>query len=216
LEKNSTSQAFGSWGRLPFDRPPKFFDCTIGQGFFIHPEVVFPPPNPRDEYAARAYQTLKLAFNKLQAVRDEQRFFRLEMEEEALKEVGLKSFFFKAYKECSDYGFSVARPFFYFIAMPALLATLFYAILFEYRIYTSNYFFHEVPNSTWWNGLTFWVLTTFPIPSLDIVKDIRVSLFGNGDWVSFIALIIEMTQKSLAFIGFFLIGLALRNLFKLK
>ena len=57
-----------------------------------------------------AYRTLKLAFNKQQAVREEQRFFRLEMEEETLRETGIKRWLFRAYKTFSDYGFSVTRP----------------------------------------------------------------------------------------------------------
>ena len=199
-----------------FSAPPVFHDCTIGQGFHIHEDIEFPRPSINRRNAADAYRTLKLAFSKLQAIREEQRFFKLEMEEETLRETGLKRQLFVAYKYFSDYGFSITRPFTLLIVFPALYVSLFNAFLIEYQIYQCYDFFNQAPISIFWNWLTWSFISIVAVPGVDLGKEIRPLLFGAGSFISFIALMIEIIQKALALAGFFLIGLALRNLFKLK
>jgi hypothetical protein len=159
---------------------------------------------------------LKLAFNKQQAIREEQRFFKLEMEEETLRETGLKRQLFVAYKFFSDYGFSITRPLTLLIVFPALYVSLLNAFLIEYQIYQCYDFFNQAPISIFWNWLTWSFISIFAVPGVDLGKEIRPLLFGAGSFISFIALMIEIIQKALALAGFFLTGLALRNLFKLK
>jgi len=65
-----------------FGAAPKFHGCELHQDTSFE-GAEFPKPTGSEE-AARAYRTLKLAFSKQQAIREEQRFFRLEMEEEAV------------------------------------------------------------------------------------------------------------------------------------
>lgn len=113
--------------------PPKFHGCELHQDTSFE-GAEFPKPTGSEE-AARAFRTLKLAFSKQQAIREEQRFFKLEMEEETLRETGLKRQLFVTYKYFSDYGFSITRPFTLLIFFPALYVSLFNAFLIEYQIY---------------------------------------------------------------------------------
>ena len=197
-----------------FCKPPKFHGCELHQDTSFE-GAKFPDPTGREE-AARAYRTLKLAFSKQQAIREEQRFFRLEMEEETLRETGLKRLLFKAYKTFSDYGFSVARPMLYLAFLPIAWMTLGYACLSLFQLVPSGVFLHKRPESTWLAQILHLSLTSaLPIPGIDLAKELRSSLFGNGVIAS-IALILEMLQKILSLTGLFLAGLALRNLFKLK
>ena len=193
---------------------PKFFGCELHQDISFE-GAEFPKPTGSEE-AARAYRTLKLAFSKQQAIREEQRFFKLEMEEETLRETGLKRQLFVAYKYFSDYGFSITRPLTLLIVFPALYIAMFNAFLIEYQIYQCYDFFNQAPISIFWNWLTWSFMSIFAVPGVNLGKEIRPLLFGSGSFISFIALMIEIIQKALALAGFFLIGLALRNLFKLK
>jgi hypothetical protein len=111
---------------------------------------------------------------------------------------------------------SITRPFTLLIVLPALFISLFNAFLIEYQIYQRYDFFHQAPISKFWNWLTWFFLSVFAVPGVDLGKEIRPLLFGTGTFISFIALLIEIIQKAVALAGFFLIGLALRNLFKLK
>jgi Pentapeptide repeats (9 copies) len=71
-----------------FAHAPRFHECKLHQDTSFD-GAIFPVPRGNDG-AARAYRTLKLAFSKQQAIREEQRFFKLEMQEEAARESGWK------------------------------------------------------------------------------------------------------------------------------
>ncbi len=73
----------------------------------------------------------------------------------------------------------------------------------------------ELEVSTQWLQFTF--ANMLPLPDSSLIKDLRSALFGApGTWVSLAAFILESLQKLLALIAYFLMGLALRNLFKMK
>ena len=115
-----------NFSNVVFNRPPKFHHCEI------HQDTTFAgakfPPATGSEDAVRAYRTLKLAFSKQQAIREEQHFFRLEMAEEALRESGVKRFLFWMYRVFSDYGFSVTRPLIFWMVGVCFL-TIAYGLL---------------------------------------------------------------------------------------
>jgi len=90
------------------------------------------------------------------------------------------------------------------------------AFLIEYQIYQCFDFFNQAPISIFWNWLTWSLISIVAVSGVDLGKEIRPLLSGTGTFISFIALLIEIIQKAVALAGFFLIGLALRNLFKLK
>ena len=76
----------------------------------------------------------------------------------------------------------------------------------------------DEPNlSSQWLQYTFANLA--PLPDTGLLKALRGNLFGENGQASLIsvaALAMETLQKLLALIGYFLMGLALRNLFKMK
>lgn len=195
-----------------FSAPPVFHDCTIGQGFHIHEDIEFPQPSFNRRNAADAYRALKLAFSKQQAIREEQRFFKLEMEEETLRETGLKRWLFKAYKRFSDYGFSITRPLKYG-GLGVLALTLVYGILSWLGQCGLN--MEGCRFAPEW--LEFSLLQTLPLPGLDKMSEAASKKFWpDGAWWGLVLSIMVIIHKILSLAALFLIGLALRNLFKLK
>ena len=201
-----------------FHKQPNFHGCEIHQNTSFE-GAKFPEPTGTEE-AARAYRTLKLAFNKQQAVREEQRFFRLEMAEEtmgyrnkakqALREFellkGLREGFtwvlYKAYSMLSDYGLSVARPLVLLVA--------------AWLVFAAIYGSHSNGQSicmVWMAGcklqiswLNFSLQQALPLPGFDKL-DHPIKGVAVG-WL--------FLHKTISLAALFLIGLALRNLFKLK
>jgi uncharacterized protein YjbI with pentapeptide repeats len=179
---------------------PTFHGCELHQDTSFE-GAIFPEATGSED-AARAYRTLKLAFSKQQAIREEQRFFRLEMAEETLLETGLKRWLFWAYNTFSDYGFSVMRPF--------LLLTA------TWLVFAQIYGAHASPQSLCVLGqtdcrlqgewFTFSLQQALPLPGFEQL-DSAIKGVSVG-WL--------FLHKTLSLIALFLIGLALRNLFKLK
>lgn len=196
----------GSSGGVKFGQPPIFHGCELHQDTSFD-GAEFPPATGSDE-AARAYRTLKLAFNKQQALREEQRFFRLEMAEEA-KSSGKAQPLYWLYRVSSDYGFSLWRPFVAFLVLLLVFAQVY------------GYYSNELPScwllesacesSTKWYEFSLAQALPFSgFDKLDNFKDGLVSLFKD---VPVLALALH---KALSLAALFLMGLALRNLFRLK
>ena len=195
-----------------FATPPVFHDCTIGQGFHIHEDIEFPQPSFNRRNAADAYRTLKLAFSKQQAIREEQRFFKLEMEEETLRETGLKRWLFRAYKELSDYGFSITRPLKYgglsVVALTAVYGLLSWLGQCGLTVQACQF-------APQW--LEFSLLQTLPLPGLDKLSEAASKVFWPaGAWWGLVLSALVILHKIISIATLFLVGLALRNLFKLK
>jgi hypothetical protein len=200
-----------------FCKTPNFHGCELHQDTSFE-GAQFPPATGSEE-AARAYRTLKLAFSKQQAVREEQHFFRLEMDEErvghrikgrdavnksqpfmALREHGAWLLYW-LYKQTSDYGFSIARP----LLLLAILWLIFAQI---YGSYTGvercfNWTVDCKIQSDW---LNYSLQQALPLPGFDKLKPVIEGI--SVAWLSI--------HKTLSLAALFLIGLALRNLFKLK
>lgn len=188
---------------VSFGRAPVFHGCELHQDTSFE-GAKFPPDVGKaegTESAARAYRTLKLAFNKQQAVREEKRFFRLEMEEETLRETGLKRLLFWLYKWSSDYGFSIARPLLLFV-----VAWLGFAPIYGYSSGQEVCWLWHTGCDWRWDWLSFSFQQALPLPGFDKPKP---GIDGvSVAWVAF--------HKTISLSALFLIGLALRNLFKLK
>ena len=201
-----------------FQLPPKFHGCELHQDTSFE-GAEFPKATGTEE-AARAYRTLKLAFNKQQAVREEQRFFKLETEEEAtdhLKKatsafktfritLGLNEFtrwlLYRSYAVFSDYGFSALRP---------LLLWVISLIFFAYAFGALK----GLPICIGFNSCEFqseWLKTSLlqslPLSGLEKLEQLEVKTLALA-----VALVIH---KAVSLLCFVLTGLALRNLFKLK
>lgn len=198
-------------GHVLFGKAPKFHGCELHQDTTFD-RAEFPPATGSDE-AARAYRTLKLAFSKQQALREEQRFFRLEMEEEALREQGLKRRLFWAYKHFSDYGFSVWRPLCWALGASAVMAML-YGVL----SVLGNCLLADVATCHFApDWLTFSLLQTLPAPGMDKMAMAAADKFLPDDgWWGLGVSVLVIFHKAVVIAALFLVGLALRNLFRLK
>lgn len=197
-----------------FQRAPKFHGCELHQDTSFE-GAQFPPDIGKAEgsqEAARAYQTLKLAFSKQQAIREEQQFFRREMEEEMLRQTGLKRCLFRVYKELSDYGFSITLPLKYGILSVLGLTAVYGLISVAGQCTFSGHACHFAPE---W--LQFSLLQTLPLPGLDKLSETaRDAFWPKGAWWHLALLALVIVHKTISLAMLFLIGLALRNLFKLK
>lgn len=193
-----------------FQTPPIFHGCELHQDTSFA-GAIFPPATGNDS-AARAYRTLKLAFGKQQAIREEQRFFHLEMDEEAQRESGLRGWLFKAYKIFSDYGFSVKIPMSY-LGYSIIMFTLMYGLL----SWVGNCVEGIGGCSFKPQWLEFSLLQALPIPGLDrLSSDASKEFWPQGDWWVLWLLFLVILQKIIGFSTLFLAGLGLRNLFKLR
>ena len=193
-----------------FGAVPKFHGCEIHQDTSFE-GAEFPNPTGSEE-AARAYRTLKLAFSKQQAIREEQRFFRLEMEEETLRETGLKRWLFRAYKELSDYGFSITCPLKYG-GLSVMALTAVYGLL--SWLGQCGLTVRACQFAPQW--LEFSLLQTLPLPGLDKLSEAASKVFWPvGAWWGLVLSALVILHKTISLAALFLVGLALRNLFKLK
>lgn len=205
---------------IPVEAPTRFLTVPIFHGCELHQDTSFDgakfrPPTGR-EYAARAYRTLKLAFAQQHAIREEQRFFKLEMQEEAAREVGWKSRLYRYYEFFSDFGFSIWRPLARLVLWPGLGFAIVYLILIVFQ----HPELQQKPRMSYPNFVSQWLQFSFanmlPLPDSSFLNELRGSLFGKGSLMAVLVLVLESLQKLAALGGFFLIGLALRNLFKMK
>lgn len=199
---------------VKFAMPPMFFQCKLHQNASFE-GAVFPLAQGA-EYAARAYRVLKQAFSAQQDTREEQRFFKLEMAEEAMAATGWKGWLYRAYESLSDFGFSVSRPLIKLVLLPALGALFLYLLCMAVahpELWTSPLAAQPNLASQW---LQFTLINLSPLPDSGALRDLRAALFGANGWGSLAAIVVEIIQKLLAFAGYFLSGLALRNLFKMK
>lgn len=193
---------------------PDFFQCRFHQNTSFD-GASFPAADGSED-AARAYRVLKLAFSEQQATREEQRFFKLEMQEEAASENGWKRWLYSAYEITSDFGFSVWRPLVTLVLLPALVGMFLYLLCMSFhhpKLWLSALAQDSALTSEW---LQFSFANMAPLPDGELLKDLREALFGSNTYAAVIALKLETLQKVLALAGYFLFGLALRNLFKMK
>lgn len=189
---------------------PKFHECEIYPDTRII-DAIFPEPTGSED-AIGAYRTLKQSFSKKQAIREEQHFFRLEMEEEMLRQTGLKRCLFRVYKELSDYGFSITLPLKYGILSVLGLTAVYGLISVAGQCTFSGHACHFAPE---W--LQFSLLQTLPLPGLDKLSETaRDAFWPKGAWWHLALLALVIVHKTISLAMLFLIGLALRNLFKLK
>lgn len=197
---------------LVFGSPPIFHNCKFNQDVSFD-GAEFPAPTGH-ESSSRAYRTLKLAFAQIQGVREEQRFFRLEMAEEHYSIRGPARWMHSMYALLSDYGFSVMRPSL-LLLVTSVIALILYGFFAGYEI-CIPFLSSCTPSREWFE---FGLINAFPLLGMDqyaglIRKDLFPSTLHPG--VKTLITITVIVQKSISLIAFFLIGLALRNLFKMK
>ncbi len=199
---------------VTFGRVPLFHNCKLYQDTtFDH--AIFPEPSPYpidNDIAARAYRTLKLAFAQHQAIREEQRFFCLEMAEEAKRAPFRLRLLFDMYRWISDYGFSLSRPTY------LLLGTLpIFLLLYSWLADLAPCFFWQDNCQVRYDLLQFTLMQSLPLPGLDKWSDtLRQGIFEKQGWQNVALTLFVMLHKAISLLVVFLFGLALRNLFKMK
>ena len=210
LIANESGSMYLPEGRqVQFAWVPNFFQCKLHQNTSFE-GAVFPKADG-SSHAARAYGVLKLAFSHQQATREEQRFFRLEMAEEAKAAESSNNparWLYVAYRELSDFGFSINRPLILLICVLALTS-----LLYAWQAGLHHCFPTEAAcNKT---GPLIQFAAASALPGFEkFAEPASKQLFGEqlGVWTVLTLLL----HKAVSLLALFLIGLALRNLFKMK
>jgi len=200
-------QSGADFERAIFYGVPNFHGCTLHQNTSFDKAQFLAPPSA---HAARAYRTLKLAFAQQHAFHEEQRFFKLEMKAEAGIAEYPKKLMYQLYETLSDYGSSLLRPVLFWI-----LCLLIFA--FSYGLLTGATFsLNNIDTQVTVQWIKFSVLNAVPLPGLaDTLGLLRKELFPDAT-TEMKVIILEILHKTFSLLAFFLIGLALRNLFKMK
>ncbi|WP_428554391.1 pentapeptide repeat-containing protein [Pseudomonas edaphica] len=193
-----------------FKHTPVFFGCTLHQDMSFK-DVKFPQTTGENS-RIRIYRNLRLSFSQLQAAQEEQHFFQLEMAENRHSLTGQRRWLFYAYELLSNYGSSLSRP-----AIAYLLSVIFFSCAYAALSWAT----HCLPDSQQCSfnlaGIEFFLLQAIPLPGLEKMADpIRSILIANDGIISLLATILMILQKSVSLLLIFFIGLALRNMFRIK
>lgn len=210
---------FGIFDGKParFEYAPLFYNCEFFPGTtFVDTEFVI---NKDDHEAAQAFNTLKLAMSQQQSTRNEHLFIQKELESERLSSTDARKYLYWLYKFVSDYGFSVRRPIYSLMAIMMFFVVLYGSVGSYSRC--GSLFITDKCNI---NGklvaktIEFSILEALPALGFDKYNDtLREELFKSSSYLSYsIVSILIVLQKSLGVASLFLMGLALRNLFKMK
>lgn len=201
-----------------FKMAPLFHSCKLHQGTtFV--DVIFPASSGKDSFAALAYNTLKLAMSQKQAIHEEQRFLKLELDAEKDKAKGSVQFLYCCYKHLSDYGFSAWRPFLWLVVLPFLCAIVCYGLFLTYvrcgSLFEQDCYFNTV---TFIQTIEYSFRHALPPLGLDKASELTgQKLFEEVDpHLSFALTVAVNLQKVLSIAGWFFVALALRNRFKMK
>ena len=205
--------------RSEFHGIPYFHQCKFHQDTSFDGAIFKPVTGLQ---AARAYRTLKLAMEQLKATREEQKFFRLEMQAEHPELHSSRRWISTLYSLTSDYGFSLWRP---------VIALLVFSLLFGtgYGLLANScasdpecrqaaITMKATSSEDRTSDLFKYTLASVaPVPGLDKMQtELRAPLFGQHGWIAVTAIVLEIFHKILALVMTFLFALALRNLFKMK
>lgn len=202
--------------KTTFAKAPKFHNCELHQDTSFD-GAEFPRATGNKE-SARAYRTLKLAFNKMQAVREEQLFFKLELAEEAKASSGLYKFLYHSYYVLSNFGFSVSKPLWW-----CLFSIIFfffsYSIALHFAHCNSGLDCHFRTNWLSFNTivLKFSLINALPLPGIEKIVDLKdCHLYASSGLIGWVITVLIFIQKLFSLVLLFLIGLGLKNLFKFK
>jgi hypothetical protein len=205
-----------------FNQVPEFFGAKIHPKIWIE-KAKFPNSTVTKGQYINEYRVLKLAFAEHKNTRQELRFFRREMMEEMWIASSSHRRWLKIYQFISDFGFSVCRPLVGLLLL-ALLASMFYLwisslngkwFLAPFDGDLEKYFLSVDWGKTL-NYIGFSFSNSLPfLSSAKFDENLIVSLFGVSVNVQIVKSFVVF-QQSISFLFWFLIGLALRNKFKLK
>lgn len=220
-DRNVIDKSLPTGHPVTFGQAPLFHNCKIHQDTtFDGAEFPLPSTEPSiNNEAGRAYRTLKLAFAQQQATRQEQDFFRLEMIEEAACASWFQRGLFFLYRQISDFGFSLLRPSLLLLGT-FLMALVFYGCIYQWKTGLSSCLLWQDNCQFNYDLLQFGIIQSLPLPGLEKWGDaLRGNLFSNinnDGTIGLVLTVVMMLHKTVSLLALFLIGLALRNLFKMK
>jgi len=205
-----------------FNQVPEFFGAKIHPKTSIE-KAKFPDTSLTRGLAINEYRFLKLAFAEHKNTRQELRFLRREMMEEMWISSSSHRRWLKLYQFISDFGFSVCRPLLGLLLL-ALLSLMFYLWISSLngKWFLASFdgdlakYFLSVDWGKTLNYIGFSLSNSLPfLSSAKFDEKFILSLFGSGVNIQILKSFVVF-QQSISFLFWFLIGLALRNKFKLK
>lgn len=215
-------KAQANFENADFKKVPEFFGAKIHPKTWIE-NAKFPNSIVTKGQYINEYRVLKLAFAEHKNTRQELRFLRREMMEEMWISSSSHRMWLKIYQFISDFGFSVCRPLLGLLLL-ALIALMFYLwisslngkwFLVPFDEDLEKYFLSVDWGKTL-NYIGFSLSNSLPfLSSAKFDEKLIVSLFGSGVNVQIVKSFVVF-QQSISFLFWFLIGLAIRNKFKLK
>jgi uncharacterized protein YjbI with pentapeptide repeats len=217
---NRKFRSNASFEGASFAEVPLFHNCELHQDTRFDEESFPRQASGRNE-AVRAYRTLKLAMNKHLATREEQFFFRREMREERLElwRTGsrvkrLRSILYGFYEVLSDYGASVWRPTAWFLLFSVIAAGTYYLLSSPSAVWFPKRGIDGLQALRW---LSYSLVNSLPLGGLDQASsELRNVLFAANSEASPWFSMILVLHKLVSLLFLFLIGVGLRNLFKMK
>jgi hypothetical protein len=197
-----------------FAKPPRFFEATLHQDTDL--DADYQGRNAPD--AERCFRALKLVMSKYQAHREELDFFALEMEARRLKEKSpAVMWLYDTYDRYSDYGRSVRRP---VKALCWVVAVSFFLYAYINIVLTYSSCLPTLGCKVVIDNGQLGRLLSFTLSqSLPFIRDAlgsQASGLPTEELPSLIVRIIAFFQGLFSLILLFLVGLGLRNLFRLK
>ncbi len=144
-------------------------------------------------------------------------FFRLEMQADRPELPRGRQWISRLYGASSNYGHSLIRPFLTLLAFMLIFGSVHGLLTNMYHVADLSPNFREFDATRTWQWFRYVLINTFPAPGFDKMQmDLRIGLFGQDGYLSAIATFLEMLHKVISLGCVFLLGLALRNLFKMK
>jgi uncharacterized protein YjbI with pentapeptide repeats len=217
---NSRFERAGRFYGARFKVAPEFHGANLHEDTSFT-DAVFPEPEHSEDdrsywdSRARAFRTLRLAMNQLQAHEEELAFFASEMRARACLEPRLRRLSAHLYDSCSDFGRSVQRP------LAILAVTYVLAVVLDLLL-SSPLASARSPDPPFWAYLArvgqvcaFSAAGSLPLlGQARMASELAHTLFEDRvvPWVYFVSL----AQGTVSAAALFLILLALRNQFRIK
>jgi uncharacterized protein YjbI with pentapeptide repeats len=208
--ENSTFLSSSSFKDAVFEFAPNFHNAHLHQGTTFSPAHHFPTlfRDIKSPNAAEYYRTLKLAMNKQQALNEEAGFFLLEMRSRAHSEPFLRRVFHTMYDVLSAYGQSVRRPLIWF-----LVINIGFGMLYSWLAGLGW---------GWWQWSPRLLSLTLngSVPFVGGLRSPEISSTGAPPLFAGFELVVVqiglVIQTTLSTVLLFLVGLGLRNMFKIR
>lgn len=206
--ENARFNGSSSFRRTIFNLAPNFHDAVLHQGTQFSSKSEFPAlfRDTHSAGAAEAYRTLKLAMNRQHALNEELGFFLLEMRATARRLTWWQRIPYRLYDWMSMYGQSVLRPLWVYIGVYFIFAAV-YSLLSGQRWETID---TRLSSLSLYGAIPFAAALRWP----EVSGASGGPLFPS-ERLLFVQIAI-VSQSILSAVLLFLIGLGLRNMFKVR